>query len=304
MFSPSINLADFITLFNTDSPTASKKKTNGLAGTANSIDNAVENGDLFINLKAQQLSLNNFKASNANAVLLFTNKDWEIQKAFLQFADGSFNLAAKVHQANNISHQVNAQLDLQHINVKKLFYAFDNFGQTSLTAKNINGIFNSTANITASINKAGKFIPSSMNGKMYFSLKNAELKNFGPFLNIQKFAFKNRNLNDVQFAELKDTFDIQNGDIYIHRMPVQSSASINMYIEGIYSFGNNTDISIQVPLSNLKNNSGDDFKIINKKKTNRPGASIYLRAKDGGNGVKIGLDVLGKFRKNKTADDK
>jgi len=301
VFSPSIDLSDFITLFNTDSPTASHKKTNGLSGTANSIDNAVENGDLFINLKAQQLSLNNFKASNVNAVLLFTQNDWQIQKAFLQFADGSFNLSAKVYQANNISHQVNAQLDLQHINVKKLFYAFNNFGQTSLTAKNINGIFTSKANITAGINKSGKFIPSSMNGNMFFSLKNAELKKFEPFLNIQKVAFKNRNLDDVQFAELKDTLDIQKGDIYIHRMPVQSSASITMYIEGIYSFGTNTDISIQLPLSNLKNNSDDDFKTINKKKANRPGASIYLRAKDDGNGVKIGLDVFRRFRKNKTA---
>ena len=142
-----------------------------------------------------------------------------------------------------------------------------------------------------------------MNGNMYFSLKNAELKNFEPFLNIQKIAFKNRNLDDVQFAELKDTFDIQNGDIYIHRMPVQSSA-LTMNIEGVYSFGNNTVISIQLPLSNLKNHSNDDFKTINKKKANKPGASIYLRAKDDGNGVKIGLDVFGKFRKNKTADDK
>ncbi len=303
VFSPSINLSDFVSLFDTDAPTASKKKTNGLAGTANSIDDAVENGDVFINLKAQQLSLNNFRASNANAVLLFTNDYWEIQKAFLQFADGSFNLVAKVRETNNVSHQVNAHLDLQHINVKKLFYAFDNFGQTSLTSKNLNGIFNSTANITAGVNKAGKFIPSSMNGRMYFSLKNAQLKNFEPFLNIQQIIFKNRNLDDVRFAELKDTFDIRNGDIYIHRMPIQSSA-LSMNIEGIYSFGNNTDISIQVPLSNLKNHSDEDFNKIDQKKANKPGASVYLRAKDDGNGVKIGLDLFGKFRKNKTVGDK
>ena len=104
-----------------------------------------------------------------------------------------------------------------------------------------------------------------MNGKMYFSLKNAQLKNFEPFLNIQEIAFKNRNLDDVRFAELKDTFDIQNGDIYIHRMSVQSSA-LTMNIQGVYSFGNNTDISIQLPLSNLKKHSNDDFKTINKKK--------------------------------------
>jgi len=303
VFSPAIDLSDFITLFGNTSTTAQKKKKSSLAGTAISIDNAVENGDVYINLKALQLTLNNFKARNANAVLLFTHSGWEVQKAFLQFADGSFNLAAKVRQANNVSHQVNANVDLQHINVKKLFYSFNNFGQKSLTAKNINGIMDARANITASINRVGKFIPTTMNGKMYFSLKNAALINFEPFLNIQKIAFKNRNLNDVRFAELKDTFDIQNGDIYIHRMPIQSSA-ISMYVEGIYSFTDKTDISIQVPLSNLKNNSDNDFKKIDKKKANKPGASIYLRAKDEGNGVKIGLDVFRKFRKNKTLDDK
>jgi hypothetical protein len=302
VFTPAIDLSDFKTLFNTQ-PTASKKRSSkGLASAANSIDNAVENGDLYINLKAQQLSLNNFKASNATAILLFTNNDWGIQKAALQFADGSFNLTANVRQLNNTAHQVNVQIDLQHINVKKLFYGFDNFGQSSLTSKNLSGIMDAKANITANMSTTGKFVPSTMNGKMYFSLKNARLKNFQPFLNIQEIAFKKRSLDDVQFAELKDTFDIQNGDIYIHRMPVQSSA-ISMYIEGIYSFTDKTNISIQVPLSNLKNNSDGDFKKIDKAKAEKPGASIYLRAKDKGGQVKIGLDVFRKFRKNRNKDD-
>lgn len=296
VFTPAVNLSDFTSLFNSNTPFTSTNG-NGISGVASSIDDAVENGDIFINLKAQQLSLNNFKATNATANLLFTNNDWGIQKAFLQFADGSFNLTAKVHQVNSVSHQVNAQLNLQRINVKKLFYAFDNFSQTSLTSRNLTGVMNSNANISMLVNSSGKFVPSSLNGKMFFSIKNAELNNFQPLLNVQEFVFKNRNLDHVQFAELKDSFDIQNGDIYIHRMPIQSSA-FSMYIEGIYSFKSNTDISIQVPLSNLKNNSDDDFSKINKKKANRPGASIYLRAKDKDGQVKIGLDVFRKLRRN------
>ncbi|HYJ65169.1 MAG TPA: AsmA-like C-terminal region-containing protein [Parafilimonas sp.] len=300
VFSPAINLSDFKTLFNTKTTASVKRSTKGLAGAANEIDNAIENGDVFISLKAQQLLLNNFKAGNTTAVLLFTNNDWEVQKAFLQFADGSFNLSAKVHQVNNVSHQVNVQMDLQHVNVKKLFYGFDNFSQTSLTSKNINGLMDSKGNITAIMNSAGKFVPSTMNGKIFFSLKNAALVNFQPFLDIQKIAFKNRDLNNVQFAELKDTFDIQNGDIYIHRMPIQSSA-ITMYVDGIYSFADRTDISIQVPISSLTSNPGEDFK--NKAKSKRAGASIYLRAKDKNGQVKIGLDVFKKFRKNNNKDD-
>ena len=107
-------------------------------------------------------------------------------------------------------------------------------------------------------------------------------------MNIQKFIFKNRDLNNVQFAELKDTFDINNGDIYIHRMPIQSSA-LTMYIEGVYSFADRTDISIQVPFSTLKNKPEDDYKKIDKEKAEKPGPSIYLRAKDKNGQVKIGM---------------
>ncbi len=296
--SPSLNLSDFTKLFGSSSGVTAKRSSNGLAGTANSINNAIENGDVFINLKAQQLSLNNFKASNAVAVLLFTSNDWEIQKAYLQFADGSFNLSAKVHQAGNGAQQVSMQTDLQHVNVKKLFYAFNNFSQATLTTKNINGITDLKAGITAIMNSAGKFVPSTMNGKMYFSLKNAALVNFQPFLDIQKIAFKNRNLDNVQFAELKDTFDIQNGDIYIHRMPIESSA-ITMFVDGIYSFADRTDISIQVPVSSITSGPGEDFKN-NKSKSKKTGASIYLRAKNKDGQVKIGLDVFKKFRKNKS----
>ena len=139
------------------------------------------------------------------------------------------------------------------------------------------------------------------NGKIFFSLKKAALINFQPFLDIQKIAFKNRDLNNVQFAELKDTFDIQNGDIYIHRMPIQSSA-ITMYVDGIYSFADRTDISIQVPISSLTSKPGENFK--EKAKSKREGASIYLRAKDKNGQVKIGLDVFKKFRKNNNKDDK
>lgn len=298
VFSPAVNLADFKTLFAKKRKVVAKKKNKNIGSAINTIDNAIEYGDLDFGLKAQQVTLNRFKASNVTADILFQNDDWEIKKAYLQHADGSFNLTAKVHQVNDEYHTATIQTDLRNINVKKLFYAFDNFGMRSVGYNNIQGIMNSTGNLTTGINSAGKLVTSTMNGKMYFSLKNAALINFQPLINIQQYVFKNRNLNNLQFAELKDTFDLKNGDIYIHRMPVQSSA-ITMYIEGVYSFADRTDISIQVPLSSLKNKPEDDYKKIDKAKAEKPGASIYLRAKDNNGQMKISLDLFKKFRKNK-----
>ena len=294
VFSPAVDLSDFKILFAQKNKAVAKTQKGGLAKTANSIDDAVENGNLYFNMKARKVTLHNFLATNVTASIFFQEDDWQIQKAYLQHADGTFNLTAQVHQLSDSLHHLAAQLDLANINVKKLFYGLDNFGQTSLTSNNITGIMNSKANINSNIDAKGKLVSSTLNGDMFFSLKNAALINFQPLLNLQKYVFKNRDLKNVQFAELKDTFNIKNGDIYINRMPVQSSA-LTMYIEGIYSFEDRTDISIQVPLTTLVNKPGDDFKKINKKRAKNPGASIYLRAKDKGGQVKIGVDLFRKL---------
>ncbi len=299
VYSPDIDISGFRSMFG-KARTSSKKKKSFIT-TFNAVDDAMENGAVSVNLKAQQLSLDKFKASNVVAALTFNGDNWEIQKAYMQHADGSLDLSAKVHHVDNTLSQANLQLNVQHMNVRKLFYAFNNFGQTSLTYANLNGVLTAKANIAASISKAGKLIPATMNGKMQFLLKDASLINFKPLLGLQKYVFKNRDLNNIQFTELADTFDIKNGDIYIHRMPVISSALV-MYIEGVYSFSNRTDILIQVPFSSLKS-SPDDFRNIDKNA--KPGKSVNLRAKTGDDGqLKIGLDIFNNYKKEKKHREK
>ncbi len=299
VYSPAIDMSGFSSMFG-KAKTSSKKKKSFIT-TFNAVDDAMENGVVSVSLKAQQLSLNKFKASNVIANLSFNGDNWEVQKAYLQHADGSLDLSAKVHHIDDAVSQANIQMNLQHMNVRKLFYAFDNFGQTSLTYANINGVLTAKASIAANINRSGKFVPSTMNGKMQFLLKDASLINFKPILGIQKYVFKNRDLNNIQFTELSDTFDIKNGDIYIHRMPVISSALV-MYIEGVYSFSNKTDILIQVPFSSLKS-SPDDFRNIDKNA--KPGKSVNLRAKTGDDGqIKVGLDIFNGYKKEKKHREK
>ena len=44
--------------------------------------------------------------------------------------------------------------------------------------------------LAAGISNAGKFITNTMNGKLFFSLKNAALINLKSFQNIQQYVFK------------------------------------------------------------------------------------------------------------------
>jgi len=295
VFSPSLDLADLKALFAKRQQTAVRKKTRGLGGISNAVDNAVERGNLYINMHADELRLHHFEAHKVIANAVFQENDWQIKQASLQHADGNFSLSAKVHQLSDDSQLADVLINLQHIDVKKLFYGFDNFGQTSITSSNLKGSMDAKANIVSGMDSHGKLITSTMNGQLYFSLKNGALINHEPLQRIQQYVLKNRDLKNVEFAELTDTFDIKNGDIYIHRMPIQSSA-LTMYVEGIYSFADRTDISIQVPLTGLVKKSGKFDK--NDNDPGRPGPSIYLRAKDKNGQVKVGLDLFKKFRKD------
>ncbi|MBS1745037.1 MAG: hypothetical protein JST21_02585 [Bacteroidetes bacterium] len=303
--SPAINLNDFKSFFAKKGQVKAKKKKAGIGTVLNSLDNTLEKSNLAVTLKSQQVTLNQFLANNVNASLLFGSNGWSIKQASLQHADGSFSISGIMRPVGNNYHETNLQASLNHINVKKLFHAFDNFGQKSITAANLQGVMDAKANISIGISNAGTLINKSMDGKIFFSLKNAALYNFKPLLNIQKYAFKNRDLNNVQFAELKDTFEIRKGEIYIKRMPVQSSA-LTMYVEGVYSTEGNTDLLIQIPVSSLANTpDNNDFKKIDKDKLAHPGTSINLRARDGDDGqIKISLDLFNKYKKEKQKKEK
>ena len=294
---PTLNLNDFKVLFQERKNTfALKTKTNsGAARSLVQLDDALQNGTLTMHLKANAVHMNRFTARNVDAELGFKNNDINVAKVSLLHADGNLTMQANIHQVNSNYHEASTKIMLNNINVQKLFYAFNNFGMKGLTSNNLTGTLNMNTNINLGIDNKGNLISNSMLGNLFFSIKNGTLNHFEPIKNIQKFALKDRDLDHIEFAELKDSLELKKDQIYIHRMEIESSA-ITAFVEGIYSFGNNTNISIQVPLSNLKKRD-DDYEVKNKGANRKAGASLYLRAKsDGNGGVKFGLDLFKKLR--------
>ena len=296
VFTPDLDLADFKALFTARRTAVVRKKTSGnSAKSLVQLDDVLQNGTLNMSIKANAVHLNRFTARNVEAQASFTDNDITISKVALQHADGTLTMQANIHQVSDTYHEASTHILLNHINVQKLFYAFNNFGLTGLTSNNLTGILNMSSNLKLGIDNKGNVIPKSMLGNLSFSIKNGTLKHFEPIKNIQKFALKDRNLDNVEFAELKDSLELKKGEIYIHRMEIESSA-ITAFVEGIYSFGNNTNISIQVPLNNFKKRD-EDYEVKNKGANRKGGASLYLRAKsDGKGGVKFGLDLFKKLR--------
>jgi hypothetical protein len=180
---------------------------------------------------------------------------------------------------------------VNNVDVNKFFYAFNNFGMETLTAENLRGIASSNVAVSGSVTNDGVLVPKSMYGNVSFGLKKGQLLNFDPVRKVGKFAFPFRDMNTIEFYNLRGNFDIAGEKITIHPMQINSSV-LNMDVEGVYSFGKGTQIYIDVPLRNPKK----DKEITDKKelaeRRNR-GIVVHLTAEDDKDG-KVGVRLGGK----------
>jgi len=293
--SPKFNLADFIPFLNKKTPVAQKTKKNVLfAKTASKIMDMLADCDAHLQVRAEQLVYKKFFATNVSAAVTLANGKLLLQNASLSHAGGSLMVKGFLVSSDQ-GHSVFLHSNMQDLNIGKLFYAFDNFGQTAITEKNINGNLNANINLTGLINEKATIDPNSLKGNLDFSIEDGELINFAPVEKISQVAFKKRDFSDIHFAQLMNKFEIDGTRIRVNRMEIRSTV-LTMFVEGIYDVKNGTDLSIQVPLSNLKEVKEDA--LVNRGVNSKTGISLHLRAKTGDDGqVKITWDPFKKALK-------
>ena len=216
----------------------------------------------------------------------------------MEHAGGKMEMSGSLIAQSSNRHQGKVNVLLQNVDVSKTLEAFNNFGQDGITSQSIAGKISAKVDASLAIDDEGRTYPGTLEGVVDFSLKDGALNNYEPVKKMQNFLFKNRDFDNIRFAELKDRFEIRNGDVKINRMEIQSSV-MSMFVEGVFSTKGNTDISIQVPLNNIHRPDAD-LNPVNIGVDKKGGKSIYLRGRPGPDGnVKFKLDLFNKFKKEK-----
>lgn len=300
--SPSINLSSFIYLLkerkNTNNETAHKSAAKPISS---GIDAVLENGRLNINLNATRLYYKTFEASNVNANVTLLPDNYTVNNVSMDHAGGHINLNGTVVLKKANDHLATINATINNVDVNKIFEAFNNFGQKGIEAKNLEGKLDANASATLELDNNAKAYPSSVSGTVDFELKNGALLNFVPIEKIQSFIFKNRDFNNIRFADLKDRLEIANQEIKINRMEIESTV-LSMYVEGVYSLKGNSDLSIQLPLTNLKRREGN-YNPENIGLDKNAGPSLYIRGRTGPDGnIQFKPDFFNKFKKEKLAN--
>ncbi|RYY31057.1 MAG: AsmA family protein [Chitinophagaceae bacterium] len=264
---------------------------------AGRIDELIELAAMKINLNAKKLKHKNFNATNVKASVGMDKDIWTLHNVSLNHAGGRVEVKGSLNANGNLN-PLQISGNMQNLDISDVFYAFDNFSIDGLTNKHLKGDLTADFAISATINSEAEVVPYSTRGTLNISLKNGALQNFEPMQKISNSVFKNRDMSDIRFAELKDRFNIDGTSIKVNSLEIQSTV-LSMFIEGIYDLKTGPDLSILVPLSNLKKR-GDDFELVNKGTDSKKGLSVHLRARNGDDGkVKIVWDPFKKAIKNK-----
>lgn len=156
--------------------------------------------------------------------------------------DGYFNGSDKSHIyfAPNIK--------LKDVDLAKLMIKFDNFGQDYILSDNIKGHL--SGKLSGKLLVHTDLIPKMDQSeiKMETMMVNGELNNYAPMLMMKEY-FKDKNLNNIRFDTLSNTFDIKKGIMYIPSMNINSSLGF-IELSGQQAFATSTDMDyvMKVPM--------------------------------------------------------
>jgi len=257
----------------------------------------MNDAEVHLKLKAKQLVYKKFYATNVSSVILLNTDKVQLNDVQLSHAGGALTLTGSILN-NGEQNSIAVRTKMTNMDINKLFSAFDNFGQHAITDKNLKGKLDADINMTGTISSKAEILSNSLQGNIDFNIQNGELIQFEPVEKISQFVFKNRDFSNIQFAELKDKLDVDGSKIKVNRMEIHSSV-LDMFVEGIYDLQKGTDMSIQIPLSNLKEKNIDKD-LANRGVKSKTGVSVRLRAKTGDDGkLKISWDPFKKALKKK-----
>ncbi|MDB5014721.1 MAG: hypothetical protein JWQ25_2923, partial [Daejeonella sp.] len=277
--SSQINLGEFLAFLGKRK--SSKAPQKNLNAMSRQLDRMLDEASVHMKMKVNRMIYKRFVAENVISNIVLKQSGIEVRNVSLRHAGGSLKINGNIDQTGSVNRMtVNTQIE--KANIQQLFYAFNNFGQTSITNKNISGTFNANIHASGSIKDDGTVVPRSIKGIVDFNLRNGALINFEPIQNVGAFAFPNRNFKKITFENLKNTLTINGNSVTIPPMQISSSV-INVFLEGVYGFTTGTNIALQVPLRNPKKDSMIVDKV-EKDRRAKKGIVINLHTVEGPDG--------------------
>ncbi|MGB3074479.1 MAG: AsmA-like C-terminal region-containing protein, partial [Chitinophagales bacterium] len=273
---------------------ATESKKADIPDLVNWISTSVE---LNMNVSAKKVIVNRFSGTAIKANLVLANNSLQVNEAAMNTSGGNFLLNLSIDNLSGSQHALNAKTTIKDVSMSDLLYSFNNFNQSTITDQNISGTLSTNASFAATIDQNYQVIGSSMKGSVRTRVKNGQLKNVDGLDKVSNYIFKNRDFNNIDFADIDNRSRLEGTVFDIDTLNIFSSV-LTLFITGIYDFNKTTtDMLITVPLINLKKMDATERLALTDSAAKK-GGSLVLRATHSNDGdLKVMPVILGKDKK-------
>ncbi len=247
------------------------------SGNADSSSNIMDRISLNLQINAKEALYKKIQLKNVQANILYKKDLINVNHLQTDIFDGNISgdLIAKANEDKTL--QLSGDVALEKINVNKLFYSLDDFGQKIITEKNLKGIISTLCKFIVVFDAKGNIIPEKFSAEASAVIDNGALLNFEPMKALSSFI-KEETLKNVQFATLQNNISIVNQKIYIPEMQITSNA-MNLNISGEHGFDNSINYKLKIKLSELLSRKRKERKIDSENWVDEDGSgrmSVYV----------------------------
>jgi hypothetical protein len=164
----------------------------------------------------------------------------------LHAAGGDVSLKGYFNGSNPKEIYLSPELIVEGIDLDKLLFKFENFGQDYILSDNLHGRI--TCNISGKIRMHADMTPilDQSDLDLVVEIVNGKLQNYKPLLALEDF-FQDKNLNSIRFDTLSNEFIFRRGKITVPNMTINSTLGF-IELSGEQDLDMNMTYYFRVPL--------------------------------------------------------
>lgn len=200
-------------------------------------------------INCENFSYQKFSAQSIKGKLSLNDNVLRANELAFKALDGNITANGLLNGRYGSHAQVVCNATFTNVDISRMFFEFNDFGQTSLQSKHIRGRGDAVIQYGASLNNLFETDAGSVNAVADVEIRNGELLKFEPLQELSRFLDADE-LKNVKFSTMSNRIEIAQKTVIIPAMDINSSV-MGLKGYGSHTFGNEIDYHFNVLLSEI-----------------------------------------------------
>lgn len=238
LISKNIDLNELLANKDEDKPSGSKYKLR-----------FSEHINVNLNSRIEHLLFRKFEASAIKGMIRLKDKKMSVDSLLFSTMSGKVVTSGLIDGSDSTKILITCFSDISKINITKFFTAFENFGQSTITDKNIKGAFSAKIQYASVCTPELEIDMDKVYAGIDMTMENGELNNVETMKKLWRFIDL-KDLENMRFSALHNQLEVKDRVVTIPKMEIKSNV-MNFVASGTHTFDHAINYRVKLSLNEL-----------------------------------------------------